>query len=238
MCKGVVVYSESFFTQQLSGISTNLVKCQKKLLQLSQGLQKWAQGKGRGKRPSKSSVQKSVQEILAPQFMQTLIKINIDQKNALPQLNYTVDHEALATLAAERLGRTVLITDQLQWPTNDVVSAYRNLASIEDAFKNMKNINFLRWQPAYHWTDQKLHVHGFYCVLALMLATLARKIVVEAGVNSTLPALLIELCDIRQVAVIYPKGTLAHPKDHIALTRMTPRQKKLVKALQIEPLLA
>ncbi len=39
----------------------------------------------------------------------------------------------------------------------------------------MKNVAFLRWQPAYHWTDKKLRVHGCYCILALLLSTLARK---------------------------------------------------------------
>jgi hypothetical protein len=97
----------------------------------------------------------------------------------------------------------------------------------------MKNVEFLRWQPAFHWTDQKIMVHGFYCVLALLLATLARQVVVEAGMKATIPALLKELNRIREVAVIYPPGTPAHRKDHVALTRMTPRQKKMADLLEI-----
>jgi len=114
-----------------------------------------------------------------------------------------------------------------------IVDAYRSLSLVEDAFKNMKNTDFLHCQPAHHWTDQKLRVHALYCVLALMLASLARKVAVQAGVNLTLPALLKELSAIREVAVIYPPGTLAHPKDHITLSRMSARQKKLAQALQI-----
>jgi len=97
----------------------------------------------------------------------------------------------------------------------------------------MKDVRFLRWQPAYHWTDQKLKVHAFYCVLALLLASLARKVAVEAGMNLTVPALLKELSGIREVAVIYPHGTLAHRKDHITLSRMSPRQRRLAIALDI-----
>ncbi|MEI7899385.1 MAG: hypothetical protein WCK89_03975 [bacterium] len=103
----------------------------------------------------------------------------------------------------------------------------------QEAFKNMKNIDFLHWQPAYHWTDQKLRVHGLYCVLALLLATIARKIAIQAGMNLSLPALLEELTEIREVAVIYPPGTLAHPKDHITLSRMSPRQRKLAEILHV-----
>ena len=97
----------------------------------------------------------------------------------------------------------------------------------------MKNTDFLGWQPAHHWTDQKLRVHALYCVLALLIASLARKEAVEAGVNLTLPALLKELSAICEDAVIYPPGTLARPKEHITLNRMSARQKKLAQALEI-----
>jgi hypothetical protein len=53
----------------------------------------------------------------------------------------------------------------------------------------------------------------------------------------SLPALLKELSAIREVAVIYPPGTLAHPKDHITLSRMSTRQKKLAQALEIAEIL-
>ena len=101
----------------------------------------------------------------------------------------------------------------------------------------MKNINFLRWQPAYHWTNQKLKVNGFYCVLALLLATLAHKVAVQSGCDLTIINLLKELNTLREVAVIYPQGTLAHRKDHITLTRMSSQQKKLAEIFNIEQLL-
>ena len=101
----------------------------------------------------------------------------------------------------------------------------------------MKNVDFLRWQPAHHWTDQKLKVHGLYCVLALLLAMLARKVAFLAGVDLSLPALLEELSAIREVAVIYPPGTLVHRKDHITLSRMSSTQRKLAEALQIATVL-
>jgi len=72
-----------------------------------------------------------------------------------------------------------------------------------------------------------------YCVLALLIASLARKVAFEASVNLTLPALLKELSAIREVAVIYPPGTLARTKDHITLSRMSARQKKLAQVLEI-----
>lgn len=236
-CRAVVVYTESFFTQQLCGVTNNLVKCQKKLMDLEKKLSTWRKGNARGKRPTSRSVQAHVRTILAPQFMNDLFHISIEQQRGIPILHYKVDHTALDTLVNERLGRTVLVTDHPNWTPHEIISAYRNLASIEEAFKNMKHIKYLRWQPAYHWTNQKLKVHGFYCVLALLLATLAHKVTVQSGIDLTIINLLKELNAIREVAVIYPHGTLAHRKDHITLTRMSALQKKLAEIFEIEQLI-
>jgi len=192
-CLVVVAYTESFFTQQLSGVTTNLVKCQKKLMDLEHHLSKWRQGKARGKKPTIAGVRKAVGEILTPQFMKYLIQTQINDENGLPHLKYSVNHTALRNLTQHRLGRTMLVSNQLNWTAHDVIEAYRSLTAVEETFKNMKNVDFLRWQPAHHWTDQKLKVHGLYCVLALLLSSLARKRAYEKGIELSLPALLKEL---------------------------------------------
>ena len=232
-CRAILAYTESFFTQQLAGVTHNLVKCQKKLLDLEKNLGKWREGKMRGKCPTVRQVQASVRAILCAQFMEDLFDVSVTEQKGLPKLHYGVDHAALDTLTHQRLGRTLLLAVGTQGDTQQTIATYRSLTQIEEVFKNMKNVDFLRWQPAYHWTEQKLKVHGFYCVLALLLATLARKLACQAGLDLTLPALLEELTAIREVAVIYPQGTLAHPKDHITLSRMSSTQRKLADALDI-----
>ena len=97
----------------------------------------------------------------------------------------------------------------------------------------MKNADFLRWQPDCHWTDRKIKVHRLYCVLGLFLATLARAQAVEAGTDMILPAMLKELTDIRELAVICPSGTMARRKNHITPSRMSVRLRKLADALEI-----
>ena len=56
-----------------------------------------------------------------------------------------------------------------------IVSAYRSQYHIEDAFKQMKNPDFLGWIPMFHWTDSKIQVHAFSCVLALLLTSLLQR---------------------------------------------------------------
>jgi len=232
-CKIVVAHSESFFTQQLAGVTQNLVKCQNRLLDLASSLSKWHQGKARGRRPTPRGVRTKVRHILSAQFMRRLFRISVTEENGLPVLQYDVDHAELQKLTDERLGKTVLVTDQLEWDAAEVVNTYRSLTAVEEAFKRMKNRAFLHWQPARHWTDQKLKVHSFYCVLGLLLATLAHQHVSHAGIDLSLPALLTELSAIREVAVIYPSGSLATRQGHITLSRMSSRQRRIADLLRI-----
>jgi len=232
-CRAVLTYTESFFTQQLQGVTHNLVKCQKKLLDLEKTLAKWHEGKLRGKKPTVQQVRSSVRQILSPQFMRELFEITLTEEKGLPLLQYALDHDALDRLVHHRLGRTLLLAVKCEGAAADIIGIYRSLTQIEDVFRSMKNVDYLRWQPAYHWTDQKLKVHGLYCVLALLLASLARKVAVQAGVDLSLPALLEDLSAIREVAVIYPPGTLAHRRDHMTLSRMSPTQRKLAEVLEL-----
>jgi transposase len=227
----VVVLSESFFAKQLHGLTGNMSRCQAKLTELEKSLGVWASGKGRGKKPTLPGVRARLREILSAQFMAELFSVEVGKQGEVPTLSWRFDHAAFEELCAHRLGRTVLLTDRDGWPDAEVARAYRGLSAVEEAFRNMKNTHFLHFQPAWHWTDQKLRVHAFYCVLALTLSTLAHKVACEAGQNLSLAAMLKELTSIREVAIIYPSG--AHRKNQLALSRMSARQKKLFDILDV-----
>jgi transposase len=237
-CGATVAYTESFFTEQLLGVTTHLAKCQKKLLDLEKSLATWRLGKGRGPRPTVAAVHRSVRSILSAQFMKELFRTSVLEEAGLPRLTYEVDHDALQTLTETHLGRTLLLTDHTDWSARPTIETYRSLTAVEDTIKQMKNIDFLHWQPAWHWTDSKLRVHALYCVLGLLLASLARQTVARAGLDLSLHALLADLSAIREVAILYPPGTLGAHHDHIALSRMSPRQRKLTDLLEIQHVLA
>jgi transposase len=237
-CRAVVCYTDSFFAQQLSGITTNLVKCQKQLRDRAKALDTWRQGKGRGKKPTLKAVRSSVRRILSPQFMTQLFDVRVDEYQGFPRLCFTVNHAALQQLTDHRLGRTLIVSDHRDWTPAQIIATYRSLTDIEDIFRDMKNVNFLRWQPAYHWTNQKIIVHGFYCVLGLLMASLARAEAVRAGIDLHVLSLMKELTKIREVAVVYPRKAGAQPRDRITLSRMSARQRKLAECLHIAEILA
>ena len=238
-CKAVVSYSESFFTQQLAALTATMTKCQSQLKDLQNDLLSWSrEKKPKGPRPTGTKIKESLKQILLPQHMGEVFSTNLSEIDGIFNLRYSVNREGLERLTATRLGRTLLITNRLNWIPTEVISCYRDLANIEEAFKLMKNRDYLRWQPAFHWTDQKIKVHSLYCVLALLLATLARKMAWEAGMELSLPNLLDDLSGMKEVALLYPAPKGGKQKTQFAMSRMNPRQKKLAELFEIGDVLA
>ncbi len=229
----VATFSESFFTKQLATVTREMATCIQKLADLSKRIDEWQ----KGRRPTRRSVEKNVHVILSPQHMKNLIDCDISVERGLPRLAFSVNHDALEHLSRTQLGKTFIATDNHDWTSEKIVSAYRGQHNVEDAFKDMNHMEFLNFRPQRHWTDQKVRVHALYCVLALTLTALVRRELSLGGLDVSTEKMLTELKRIREVAVLYPPGTPAHRKDHIALSRTTKTQKRMIEILGIEDLL-
>jgi transposase len=233
----VLAFSETLYTQQFATITRELAKCVTKLTDLADGLKEWQAGKRQGSRPTEKSVAKRVAEILSPQHMKDLVKTEITSQSGFPRLRFATDPAALTHLVNTELGRNFLVTDHIDWSAVDVIRAYRGQYHVEDAFRDMNQLDFLHFRPQFHWTDQKVRVHAFYCVLALMLITLLRRELFRGGLEMSTHEMLDDLTKIKEVAVIYPQGTMAHRKDHVTLSRTSKRQKQMIELLDLSSLL-
>lgn len=236
----VVTFTESFFSQQAQALMAQFAKCVQQLDGLAKRLARWQQApsgprKPPGRPPTRDTVQRQVDEILSPQHMRTLIQAAVGvTAQAIPTLSYASDRHALHALIDRRCGKTLLFTDRDEWTTEEIVAAYRGQAHIEATFRDMNHWDFLRWMPMYHWTDQKIRVHAFYCVLALMLVGVLRKQVSSAGIDLSTPALLESLSQMVETVVIYPAATpSAPPRVATTLSRFDATQKTLFHTLNL-----
>jgi len=55
--------------------------------------------------------------------------------------------------------------DSERFPSESAVRAYKDLATVERAFRCMKTID-LKVRPIYHWLDNRIRAHVFLCMLA------------------------------------------------------------------------
>jgi transposase len=65
----------------------------------------------------------------------------------------------------------------------DVVAAYRSQSQAEFGVRQLKDPHVVSFSPMHHWTDQKIRVHLFTCVLALAVAHLMRRTADRAGMH-------------------------------------------------------
>ena len=134
----------------------------------------------------------------------------------------------------EKMGLRIVMTNRHEWNSAEIITAYHGQSYIESAFRNLKNPYHLAIRPQYHWTDQKIAVHFFICVLGYLLARLIwkeakKKIAFHGSMNT----LLDTLNNVR-LATILEKSTTPGPvKAVYKLEEMDSQQNELLKALDI-----
>jgi len=154
------------------------------------------------------------------------------------QLSYRSDAAALARIEQQQLGKRILFTDRQDWSNEQIVLAYRSQCHVEDAFADMKNPHFLSWEPMFHWTDSKIRVHAFYCVLALTLASLLQRRAAQNGISLSVQALIKALNGIQEVTNLYPAtgkaGSPGRPSSQTTLTAMDATQQALYRLFDLD----
>ena len=222
----VVTFNPELFLAQSETILRELRKATHRLHDLQRALSAPARGAGR----TRTAVEKDLREMLHARHLKDLVRVTLTEAPTLA-LTYEVDQVAWTQLQGTLLGKNVLFTDQDRWTDEEIVRAYRSQYHIEDAFKRMKDPQFVSWRPLRHWTDQKVRVHAFYCVLALLLAALLRRTLAHQGLALSITHILETLSQIKEVAIIYP-GRAREPQ--IAYSRLTPLQRQVVGALKLD----
>lgn len=231
----VITFNQHLLDGQMQGVTTNLNKARGKLRELQQQLRRWREGKLKGKRPTLAGVQNQLRSICSAQHLKAILKTKLKEVRRGLELTFWTDQAALDRLCRVQFGKTLLFTDNADWSDEQIVLAYRSQYHIEDAFKQMKNPQFLRWSPMFHWTDSKIRVHAFYCVLALTLTSVLQRELWQKGEQLSINRLLEELGQIRETLVIYPRRQGQRQNRTAAcLTRMTPLQQRLFSALDLQ----
>ena len=240
----VVTFNKNLYDGQLQGLTAHLNKARQKLLDLQTKLQRRRDGKVKGgKAPTLDSVKKQIHETCSAQFVGKVLKAEVQQATkskatstpAPLELTFTTDQAALDELCRVQFGKTILFTDNTGWTDEQIVSAYRSQYHIENAFKQMKNPHFLGWSPMFHWTDSKIQVHAFYCVLALLLTSLLQRELARKGEQISINRMLEELGGIQETLIVYARrpGQKKFPTS-TCLTHMSDLQQRLFSLLNLQ----
>lgn len=218
----VVVYiSEKLRQGQIRGIEQNIKKLFGKLKELKEKIKLPTR---RGRKRKKEDLDNKITSLIATYTPDKLIGWRLQHlREDAFELGFGVDEQQFNLLKEQWLGRRILITNRHQWGTEEIILAYWGQSKVEGVFKNIKNPFHLALRPQYHWTDQKIEVHGFICLVAFLLFTVAYKRAKEkARFKGSVHSLLEKLSAIRLATYIEspPQKTKGQYKSTHCLEEM------------------
>lgn len=225
----VVFISEKLKAGQLHGIYQALKKRKLALGKIQRSL-----ANPRGRKRTREKLVETIDKLLKGQFMKDLLSYDLAETgDGCFSLTYRTNKKKLHALE-DRLGFRILMTDRHEWSNEEIVGAYCGQSNVEQAFKNIKNPYHLAVTPGFHWTNQKIKVHYFSCILGYLLASLIwREARISTNFTGSLDTLLDSLNNIRLTTLLEMTGKRGKPRATRQLEEMTEDQIRLVEGLNL-----
>jgi transposase len=227
----ILKYSACFASEQLHSITSCLAKVTQRLRRLATELSKPQA------RFTEQGIRNKIDRWLSDPFVREVLSYQLELHEKRWHLAFQVDGQALQRLWSQRLGRTVLLTNRLDWSAEQVVAGYSGQQQIERVFRGLKDGDWLGWGPMYHWTDSKIRIHAFYCMLGISLLQYVHRQSQTAWPGLTVEQLLEQLSQIQQFILLYPPlGDKGPKRLATVLSQQTLAQQALADSLGINAL--
>jgi len=227
----VLKYSASFAGEQLHSLSTSLSKVLQTLRRFAMELNKPQA------RWNEDQIRSKIRRWLSVPYLEELIRYQIESHEGRWRLQFDFDTAAWQRLLDQRLGRTVLLTNRMDWTAEQVALGYSAQQDVERVFRGLKDGDWLGWGPMHHWTDRKIRIHAFYCMLGISLLQYIHKQAQAAWNGISMEQLLEELRQIQQFVLLYPpQGAKGPNRVATVLSKQTLPQQALAKTLGLDQL--
>jgi hypothetical protein len=170
-----------------------------------------------------------------------LFQLNFQQEKGQFRVDFQLDHRQMAGVV-RHFGKNILITDHEDWGVEEIYDTSVTRAVLGPGMGEGKGANGNRpygnakdnrslfqkaLLPLYHWTDSKIRVHLFVCVVALTYLTLLCQRLDQADIKMTPNEAMEELRELR--TAIYVKD--AEGKLKRVLEEVNAQQAAILKTL-------
>ncbi len=225
-------WSPELAAGQEAGVRQHLAKAEGKLAALRASLERRQRPGSRGRKPSREAIEKVVAAALAAQHLRRLLRVEVKEEGGRFSLHYEVDQDYLEHLSAHLFGRRIWVSDRRDWSPEQILQAAHQQNDAEACFRDLHGERPAAWSPMWHWTDQKIAVHAFYMLLALLLARLLRLRAQRAGDHRETAALVRDLDHVDESWLVYPAAGArgqGRPRILHQLNERSPQQQRLLE---------
>ncbi len=224
----IVLDSPTLRAGQLRGLSQQLHPVMMRMTQVQQSL---ARAK---RRRRKELIEKQIGRFLKPAIVRRIVRYELRPRAGKKEywdLDWWIDQEAYERLRDQVFGRRILVTNRDGWPTESVVCAYWGQSQAEHVFRNLKDPHHLALRPQFHWTDQKIQVHAFCCLVGYLLAALVRRTARQMDYTQEIGRLLEMLNETRIVLRAERRKASGRPRIRWQLEENDPDAARLYQTL-------
>ena len=176
----VVTYNPLTATKQRYGFEKKMLRLQELLFEFQVKVNSHAPH-WREKSIILNRYQNACTELHIPSDLYTVEVSDIDGKL---KMNFRKNHYRIGRYI-DRFGKNILVTDIVDWSTDEIVQASLDRWTVEDGFRLTKDESQVAMRPIRHWTDSKIRCHFFTCIAALALLRVIEIRLRRAGMNIT-----------------------------------------------------
>jgi len=233
----IITFDPKSFHRSYQDLGKKVQRVRKEIMALSQRLAQEA---------DQANAIESIKTHLAQLCLRLKISPDLFQLNFVPgkgqlRLEFQLDHRQMAGVV-RHFGKNILITDRQDWGVEEIYDTCvtravlgPELSDIKSAahnrsYGNAKDNRSLFQKallPLYHWTDSKIRVHLFVCVVALNYLTLLSQRLAAAGITMTPNEAMEELRELH--TAIYAKDPEGKLKR--VLAEVNDQQAAILKTL-------
>ncbi len=225
----ILIYSEDLYIGQYKELLCSI----EKKIDLLNGLREQIRNSKSRISKKSSEIDLRIKKIIKGNFGDNIFEIKMMGEETVKDIEFNVNDDIIQEISRKNFGKRMIITDQSSWTTGEILESYWNQYNIESIFKDTKNKQHFSVQPQFHWTDSKVRVHTFCCLLGLLLTSLLRKELADEGIKIGNKKLIEILSSIREVYILTPdkkaKNGFAAKKR---LEELSPYQEKIWDALE------
>lgn len=134
-----------------------------------------------------------------------LYELNFESSEAGLSMNFRKNAYLVGQKQAT-FGKNIIITDNTDWTTGDIVQASLDRWQVEDRFRLSKGDDLVSVSPVRHWTDSKIRCHLFTCIVAM---TYLRRIELKleaSGIKRTAADIMEDMRKLHQVLSVKKGG--------------------------------
>ncbi|MDD5604210.1 MAG: hypothetical protein PHG48_09105, partial [Eubacteriales bacterium] len=145
-----------------------------------------------------------VKSILAGSNTENLISVRYSGRSPVTDFKYEINEKVYDEICSKYFGKKLLITNNTEWSAEEIISSYLSQSEMERMFKYSMKLWNMPMKQDFVWTDLRIRVHIFCCMLGFTLCGLLGKELENAGIKQGMETLVKKLDRIRETSIEKP----------------------------------